>query len=125
MSSPEENIRVKTKLFQESAAQARWDDLVTCCYAPDANMAHFMAPEALEGRDSIVKFFKSNKEGYHLDLRYTVTTLKSGRPSACLVSGVGRVESGAWCPFVERWELLGGDWLITKDKVYPPETWME
>jgi hypothetical protein len=124
MPSPEEKIRVKTKLFQECAAQARWDDLVTCCYTRDANLAHFLTPETLEERDSILKFFKSNEEGYDLDLRYTVTSLKSD-PSARLVSGVGRVNAGAWCPFVERWEDRNGDWLIVKDKVYPPETWME
>lgn len=122
MTSTEDAVANKIKEFQQHVANARWDDLVTSCYAPNATLSHFMAPDSLKGRGNILDFFQKTPSEYQLDLRYTVTLLND---SACLVAGIGSVDNGAWCPFVERWELSDGDWYIVNDKVYAPEDWME
>lgn len=121
---PEKAITEKIKSFQQLIANAEWEKVVAC-YAPNATLSHFMAPEALTGRDSILTFFTKNSEGYALDLSYTITQLGTSDPSAWLVDGVGSVDEGPWCCFVERWEMMDGDWLMVEDKVYAPEAWMK
>lgn len=123
LEEPERAIAEKIKTFQELIANAEWEKVVRSCYAPSATLSHFMAPEALTGRDSILEFFNKTSEGYSLDLAYTITQL--GSSSAWLVAGVGSVDKGPWCCFAERWKSIDGDWLMTNDKVYAPEVWMK
>ena len=84
-------------------------------------MSHFAAPGPIQGTKEIKAFFEANPTGYELDLQFTIVKLKQ---NAYLVAGVGSVNNGAWCSFVERWESFDGDWLIIEDKVCPPESWM-
>lgn len=127
-------VREKSKKFVEFAQSARWEDLAKTCYAPDARLDHFASPGKVRiGRDSIRDFFASGplSGGYALDLQFTVVKMAS--PTACLIAGVGSVNKGPWCPFVERWELVesdsdhddDGEWFIKEDKVYPSEAWMQ
>lgn len=120
----ERDIAKKISAFQGHISQARWNDLVMSCYAPEATLSHFMAPEVLAGRNDILSFFQKNSSGYDLDLLYAITELESD-PSARLVAGVGSVSKGPWCCFAERWEMIDGVWLIVQDKVYAPEVWMK
>ena len=120
-STPEQLLREKCKKFEVYAQEDRWDDLVSTCYAPDASLTHFAAPDTLIRREAIKGFF-ANCSGYSLNLQFTVVKLDT---TAYLVAGVGSVKPGAWCPFFERWETRDGEWFIVKDKICPAESWME
>ena len=122
MSTPEQLILEKIRKFEEYTKDARWDELVDTCYAASASMSHFAAPGPIQGSKSIKEFFEANPSGYKLNLQFTSVELN---PDAFLIAGIGSVNDGAWCPFVERWELIDGDWLIVEDKVCAPELWME
>jgi len=123
MASTKETILTKTRALQELTAKGHWEELIEVCCTPNADLSHFASSqEPLEGSDTILEFFKSNSSGYSLNLQYTVVELGA---TACLISGVGSVNNGAWCPFVERWARIGKDWFIVEDKVYEPESWMK
>jgi len=121
MSIPEQQIREKLKTFEECTQDAQWDQLVNTCYAGSAKMSHFAAPGLIQGRQAIKEFFEANPSGYKLNLQFTAVKMNE---NAYLIAGVGRVNDGAWCPFVERWELIEGKWLIVEDKVFTPKPWM-
>ena len=125
MSHPELLIRQKNQKFTEFVKNAQWHDLVTTCYATNARLSHFAIPDKVFcGREEIEQTFVQGPmtSGYKLSLEFT--TVKLGN-NAYLVAGIGCVNNGQWCPFVERWELIDGEWLIVEDKVYSPESWME
>ena len=124
MSHAEQLIRQKNQKFAEFVQNGQWHLLVTTCYAPHAKLAHFAIPDRVFcGREEIEQSFVqgSMASGYTLSLKFTIVKICD---NAYLAAGVGCVNNGQWCPFVERWELIDGKWLIVEDKVYPPESWM-
>lgn len=125
MSHPECLIRQKNQKFVELVKNAQWHELVTTCYALNAKLVHFAIPDRIFcGREEIEQSFVQGAmaSGYTLSLEFTTVKISD---TAYLVAGVGCVNHGIWCPFVERWELIDQEWFIVQDKVYPPESWME
>ena len=124
MSHPEQLIRQKNQKVEEFVKNAPLRVIVTTCYAANARLGHFAIPDKVFcGRKEIEQSFVQGPMAsrYMLFLQFMTVKLSN---TAYLAAGLGCVNNEQWCPFVERWELIDGEWFIVEDKVYPPESWM-